>query len=244
MSAKIKASKGDAEYVSAGIVNRRDTLLDIGQHKSQAWLVSFTDVMALMLTFFVLLFSLSNPDRELFSNITFSLKENAGYSASYNSGNTNLENTARRGPSVGQDLDYLVATMKQKAANSDLLSSVEIQKNNHEIILKLPSTLLFHVGGYEITPEVRKMLREIFQLFEELENTVGVYGYTDPSPVGKGSGFYTTNQGLAQQRALSVAEVLYTVGYNKPITTYGFETHISDLKDFSKQRRVDIHIYR
>jgi chemotaxis protein MotB len=43
---------------------------------SSAWLVSFTDVMALMLTFFVLLFAMSHPKEEEWDEFTDTVQEN------------------------------------------------------------------------------------------------------------------------------------------------------------------------
>jgi len=46
-----------------------------GAHKSALWMISYIDLLSLLLAFFVLLFTLSNVDKNKFKSITQSLED-------------------------------------------------------------------------------------------------------------------------------------------------------------------------
>ncbi|MFP4387114.1 MAG: flagellar motor protein MotB, partial [Alphaproteobacteria bacterium] len=77
--------KPGAEAEDLSIIRKNE---DDERSRVPLWLITFTDVMALMLTFFVLLYSMSSPQEEKWKEMTRGLtqKLNAFEAAEYNRG--------------------------------------------------------------------------------------------------------------------------------------------------------------
>ena len=82
-----------------------------GQRSSQAWLVTFTDLVALMLTFFVMLFAMSKIEHRQWQNLTDALAQDL--------------DAVREGRYEGEPGDAMVKLVRE-GANLDELSEVTI----------------------------------------------------------------------------------------------------------------------
>ncbi len=85
------------------------------------WLISFTDVIALMLTFFVLLYSMTNPDPEKWDRkIGITEFAQADFSGAPNfAGSSEGVNLDRLSYNQGENLDYLEAVLEEVMTNAD-----------------------------------------------------------------------------------------------------------------------------
>lgn len=238
---KIKKDEGGGMHFEMPVVDRRDVMM--ASTPSNIWLISFTDVIALMLTFFVLIFSMINPERDVYSNITYSLKENTGFGSTESMGRTASDPNQRMQVIRGEDLNYLASVLRQNISGRGELYGTEILNMDQRLVIRLPNQLLFDSGAYELRSTAERELASLFTLLKNLKNAVEVYGYTDPSPVTSGGAAYASNFGLAQQRAGSVARLIYKTGYRKAVGLYGIETTDSTDIDYNDLRRVEIVIH-
>jgi len=223
------------------VVDRRETLMATGT--SNVWLISFTDVIALMLTFFVLMFSMINPEREIYSNITYVLKNNGAFGSTEQSGLTNRDANQRIQVIRGEDLNYLASVLRQNIKGRGALYGAEIINENSRLVIRLPNRLLFDSGAHELRAGVAPELADLFTLLTNLKNAIEVYGYTDPVPVSGLQDEYTSNYGLAQQRAASIARLIYETGYRKSVGLFGIEENGQNADDYAEMRRVEIMIH-
>tara|TARA_R110002124_G_scaffold84888_2_gene220682 strand:- start:47 stop:742 length:696 start_codon:yes stop_codon:yes gene_type:complete len=114
---------------------------------SNIWLLSFTDIIALMLVFFVMLFAMSQPDEDVWVTMVQGMsqgqKEN---SASQGEESTGLYGTVdmdriRRQPALSTN--YLFAVLKRLQENNALLSTAHFESFERETHLTLPYDSLF-----------------------------------------------------------------------------------------------------
>lgn len=240
-----------ADLVGRHYATRRRT--DKVDYKtSHLWLVSFTDVMALMLTFFVLLFAMSKPENKTWLDMTKGLQTHLSRydGVSANRGYQEQFDPARINYSRALDLSYLKAVLQAAIEDEEELEIVTIIPQSDHLILSLPEDLLFAPGSVEVTEEGREALYALGGALSRIKNQASVVGHSDPRPIkGRSAEGYNNNWELSLARAMAAAAVLRDVGYEKNIAVRGFSSgRYQDLegavKDESRRldlsRRVDI----
>jgi chemotaxis protein MotB len=217
------------------------------------WLITFTDVMALMLTFFVLLYAMSNPREEDWVKVSASLGSHftKEYSRPYNQGSQDAVSIDKIPQSKALDLGYLEGLMT-RLLEENKIENVMIFKNHDRLIISLPSELLFESGSAQVKLEGKKTIFAIAGVLSRIRNRIEVVGHTDPAPVTSSTARYRTNWQLSVARSANVASVLRELGYGREFTVRGLSSgrydDIPDTVDANKRydmaRRVDIVLMR
>jgi len=216
-----------------------------GDQKSQSssmWLVSFTDVMALMLTFFVLLFAMSNPDEEQFEQFKENMQKNFGkfQGEQANQGTQEAINIARIDFNEALNLQYLEVLISNLIEKNPELKAVRIMQNAGRLILSFPQEMLFESGGATLKPQASQTLYALVNTLRRIRNSVEVVGHTDPRPIR--SEEFQSNWELSLARASNVSGLLKDVGYDKNILVKGYASgRYNDLpQEFSQEKRMDL----
>mgnify|MGYP006282789257 CR=1 FL=1 len=143
------------------------------------WLITFSDVMTLLLTFFVLLLSmasLQNPRKEHLALGSISQafgmgKQNMSLLGTQPSQRKTL---LEPGPLQGRkDLEIL-----QNLKWEDQQTDVEFISNAFVQILSLNAAVLFDQGASQLTPQGKRLLRKIAPKLQEIEFPVLIAGHT------------------------------------------------------------------
>ena len=226
--------------------------------KSSAWLISFTDVMALMLTFFVLLFSMSNPDPAKWELMKGDLKDTLQQNKqasdkttqgkALNRGAQDTININKVDFEKALSLSYLEKLFQKQIDQDPLLKQIIMMKTNNGLIISLPQQLLFSAGQAAVGKEGEKALFNLAGILSRVKNRVEIVGHTDPRNISGDQ--FRSNWELSLARATNVAGILEKVGYTNNVTVRGHgSARYSDLsveiplltrRDLS--RRVDIVI--
>ena len=220
-------------------------------HSSPVWLISFTDLMALMLTFFVLSFSMSEPDEQAWSKLQGALQSQFEEFQGPKSfeGGAEVISLPRVTYNRALNLDYLSALLTTKLEENRYLSDVSVINQRDRLLLSLSSDLLFESGQAKISQEGIKAINALVPALNRIKNAVEVVGHSDPRPVS-GDGQYISNWHLSLERARSVAHLMKQKGYQKPVRVEGFSSARFEEMDASIEqstrmdiaRRVDIVI--
>lgn len=216
-----------------------------------AWLVTLSDLLALLLTFFVMLFSMNAVQEKEWKAVVASLNENFhGEPASVREKADVFDEQFMSDIGSGQDLGYLYSVLRQKLMEDPVFERARLTASGERIVLSLPGDLIFPSGSARISSGARATLFRLAAVVDQIENTVVIEGHTDPAPVR--SGRFVTNWELSLARAVSVANALREAGFSRSIPVLGFgaaryvETP-SDLSDRERRkaaRRVDVVIHR
>lgn len=216
------------------------------QAAERAWLVTFTDLVSLMLTFFVLLFSMSNVKVGDWENIIDSLSrtlrptpdvEIKEQTATFNIG------TIYRRQAI--DLNYLSGVIEEGINDIELLSDAQVMLLEDRLVIALPGDQLFEAGKAVMTKRARDAMFVFGGMFRNIGNEIGVNGHTDSTrPAGDA---YTSNWELSTGRAAAVANALRAAGYEDDIIAFGYADsrfkqlpQVPDEQRRSLARRVDI----
>lgn len=213
------------------------------------WLITFTDTIALMLTFFVLLYSMATPSKEQFEEMTASMTRQFGqyFSQKLNAGPQDAIEIDRIDFSDALDLSYLQSLLKARIADEELLQNTLILRQKNRLIISLPSQLLFDQGQAEIQTDGRRALFALGDILSRIRNAIEIIGHADPEPVS-GVGQYQSNWELSLARASHVAGVLNSIGYKRAITVRGLSSArydqmpdtVPEEERLNYARRVDI----
>lgn len=185
---------------------------------SGGWITTFSDLMSLLLTFFILLFSMSSLSSDKFSeasssmSIAFSggnsgiLPEEEALVSEQMEGYEKAENLNSAEPEVPSELLELYGEMEQSLQEQGMDSTISINVDSEGIYLEVKDSILFDSGSAKIVSTGKDTLNTLAEMINRVENEIIVEGYTDDVPMM--SGKYESNWELSTARALSVVRYL------------------------------------
>ncbi len=232
---------------------REDTAREASTPKAwpqtTAWMITFTDLVALMLTFFVMLFAMSNVKVDKWELMTDALSQSLNPERVKSEARPTAEYNV---PSVYRkraiNLDYLAGVFEETVAGDPTLAGSKVIRLEDRLILALPGDLLFEPGQAVLTERARPTLFNLGGVLRNIENRISVNGHSDP--VSAGVGEYATNWELSLARAIAVANALRRAGYTEDIAALGYaDSRLFELPSGMDEerrralaRRVDIVI--
>ncbi len=219
------------------------------EKKAVAWMVIFTDLVSLMLTFFVLLFSMSTLEVERWDQVVNSLSQTLNPSKTETKKTVTFSfniTTLFRKPAI--NLDYLASLLEEAIARDEYLSGARLMPQDDRLVISLPGDHLFDPGKAVLSSQARGALFTLGGVLRNIGNGIGINGHTDPaSPAGDR---YRSNWELSIGRAAAVANALKRAGYTREIIALGYGSSrfsaLPMLKEDARNalgRRIDIVIY-
>ncbi len=215
---------------------------------SSAWMITFADLLSLILTFFVLLLSMSSLENDRWGEISKSLSQRLNPDKTAVISHPSQDLSIRKVETKkGLDIEYLYGVLAAKVEKIPGYNEIlQIQLLEDRIAISLSADATFATGQAILTPEAETVLADLSNVLNAVKNIIDVVGHTDPSPVNTPD--FPSNWELSLSRALQVTDTLHRYGYIKPIRSFGrahttYETLTPEKTpkeryDFS--RRVDI----
>ena len=217
-----------------------------------SWMVTFADLMTLLLSFFVLLLSMSSMDKSILRDVVSHFVGDMGLAPKKGAGrlttkfefmNRIIENPAEalHDPQRIKDLLFPDEVLPESMARSTLDENLQILVRPEGIALVLSDGLLFAVGESALTEDSRKLLSEFAQFLASVTMPVNVAGYTDNIPAGQ-----KDNYMLSSERAMSVLTFFLQQGFDPrrfSVSAYGEAFPLGDNatpEGRAKNRRVEI----
>lgn len=235
-----------------------------------AWMSTYGDMVTLLLTFFVLLFSMSTIDAEKYKSFISSFTGGSGVLE----GDSRISNQALLGNGINQhpELDQLIIhsaagdpdkqyksnrleeiarDIKQYLVNHQLEQKVEVSNNGEYISLKFDDILLFDTGKADLKPGAIPVLSKLGTKLEEYlamgNLRLSFEGHTDNVPIRTAQ--FPSNWELSAARAIAVAKFYIEEMEFNPgqISTEGFGQHVPIASNDTAEgraanRRVEIKI--
>ena len=218
-------------------------------NSSTLWMTSLADLLALLLAFFVLMFSMSEIKVDRWQTVT----ETLGNKISDNNDLVTKTGTAEKNMTMvvepkAIDLGYLEHILNGKKSQSKLLDKVEIFKSEERLIISLAGPDFFSPGTEKEADKFVEVVHLIGDSLRHIKNRIEVYGHTDPDPIRSPTAVFKNNWALSVARALSVANELKKAGYMYQIRAFGMaDSRFNELaavedkkRKYALARRVDI----
>jgi chemotaxis protein MotB len=203
-------------------VRRRDHQEE--HENEERWLLTYADMITLLMVLFIVLYSISQVDLKKFAELKSGLASSFGNnSAAIASGSGVLD--GGKSPIDGQEaiaqLDaQAAAAAAQKAqlgeakkeiedalAGKGLGDKVTFRLEDRGLVLQIVSDeVLFDLGRAELRPEGSSVLDGLVPALQEVPNQLAVEGHTDNHPIRGGP--FPTNWELSTARATTVLRYL------------------------------------
>ncbi len=184
------------------------------------WLVTFADLISLLLTFFVMLFAMSSVKEQSWSLVVNALSQSLNPVGGWDDAVSLTDRTVNTEPLAdAADLDYLYAVLVEKTRRDPVLARALLNRLDDRLIIALPSDLLFAPARAELSGEARDALAVLGETLENIGNRIDINGYADPRRITGGD--FASNWELSTARALAVADALRAAGYTRRIVTLG-----------------------
>ncbi|WP_026485730.1 OmpA/MotB family protein [Caldanaerobius polysaccharolyticus] len=224
----------------------------------ERWLLTYSDLITLLMIFFVVMYSLSSINLNKFAQLANSLGLSLGskYVIGENSGNSLIDNNLINN-NGGKDSNANLKGNNSGGVEQKLLSYIEskhlssyvtLYSDERGVVISLQEPLLFKIGSADVLPQNRKIIDNISQILKTIPNYIRVEGYTDDIPINNEK--YKSNWELSVARATNVIEILVENGVNPErliAVGYGqFKPVVPNTSEENrkKNRRVDIVIMK
>ncbi len=222
----------------------------------EGWLTTYGDMVTLLLTFFVFLFSFSTIDISKFEKMIFSFQGSLGMlqgGLTFNAKRLiGMGFTGQDAGAVMKHTKYLQEVMKQIKAFLSKVGAkkgVFVRKTEVGIVITFSETILFDPGSATLKRSAFRILRGIARILVKIPNDIRVEGHTDDIPIHTKR--YPTNWDLSAARALAVTRYLVNNHFIDPrrISVAGYGAYKPIVPNDTPQhralnRRVDIVILK
>ena len=217
-------------------------------HENQErWLLTYADLITLLLAFFIVMYSMSRIDAKKFGAMSSALsgvlsgkdlrlREQAIFANNAGGG---------AGPLDTGQLRVMQEDVQKRLKDSGLEASVETEMTGRGFVIHIMEGALFETASADLTDGARAVLRVVGRQISGADNHIRVEGHTDPRPIHTAR--FPSNWELSTARATSVLRFLVdSTGVNPAnISALGFGEFRprvpNDSPDqMSQNRRVDI----
>ncbi len=167
------------------------------------WMVTFGDLMSLLLTFFVLLLSFSTMNAPKYKQVAGSMKDAFGIQKK-------VHFTGRPEGQLMVSAEFLSTPMAirvQRAIKEVVAREsgglVDVEQTKEGVVVRVKDAMGFDFGKAQLRPGFKPLLDRIGKIIKKTGSTVIVSGHTDNIPLRKG-GKFLSNWDLSAARSVAV----------------------------------------
>lgn len=223
-------------------------------NNSERWLLTYSDLITLLMIFFVVMYALSNVDVSKYKQISESLRIAMGGGKTM-VGQDNTSSVTDKikviDSSKGSEEKVQMEDVKKKVdtylEQNGLSQAVSTKIDDRGLVVSIKDTLFFDNGKADVKPEYARILIEIGKIINQLGHYIRIEGHTDNVPIKTSQ--FNSNWQLSSVRAANVTELLVEQSGIPPkqlsAIGYGESRPVSDNSTEAgrmKNRRVDIII--
>jgi chemotaxis protein MotB len=225
--------------------------IDEEEEGAPAWVVTFGDLMSLLLCFFVLLLSFSEMDRNRYRVVSGSVKNAFGIQRK-----KPVFDSPRGSKMIAREFDQAIILTKIEEVVQEIIKElegeyeefkgvVEVEAGENQVTIRMMGEATFDTGKADLRSNFIPLLLQIGKVLGKTRGEIIIAGHTDNVPMT--GGLFSTNLGLSMARAGSVAEFLLNKSPIDPkkLSTMGFGeyrplTTNDTAEGRQKNRRVEI----
>jgi chemotaxis protein MotB len=186
-----------------------------GHENAERWLLTYADLITLLMVFFVVLYSMSSSDATKFKKISAALSQAFNIDVLQGQSASGISDGGQQlAPPIDdliQDTEVpQVTRLKNKIESvidgTSQSPDVSVGVDKEGVLIRLSGSYLFDSGRAELKPNSLGVLDAIASELRLAPNDIRVDGHTDSTPIE--SPRYPTNWELSAARALAVTRYL------------------------------------
>lgn len=223
---------------------KRSTVINQGL---PGWVMTYGDMMSLLLTFFVLIVSFSSMQEAKFKDAALSLRQAFGVMTAPPSviefNDPLMPKYENEKPT---DVVAEVLELEEVLVDKELADDVEIRFTGDGLMLRLNAPMLFPPGRTSLEPASHELLDTLAEFLGRTPGEIRIAGHSDPTPIKTSS--FPSNWELSAARAGSVARYFHGTGLSPEriaATGYGEFRPLADNstpEGRARNRRVEIFL--
>jgi chemotaxis protein MotB len=219
------------------------------------WVVTFGDMMSLLLTFFILLLSFAKLEKTRFKVLASTMKKAFGVQnvtprQSYEEGRSPIMQHVSLPFNSSEAVDQMknvVASHQNRSPKGKV--DIQVDENQMGVLMTFPYESIFESGSADIRPVVFAMLEDISKKMKENSAQIRVSAFTDDVPMR--SREFSSNDHLSAARAVALVRYLQNAGTSLPAERFEsvafgpnrpIAPNVSDINR-RRNRRVEILFY-
>lgn len=234
------------------------------KENNERWLLTYSDLITLLMVFFIIMYAMSNVDAEKYQRLSTSLssaflseeqlqevlsKVDADSKTQTESTEASEAADDEQGNTDTQDLEAVAAQVNEMLEAKNLQSDVSVTIAERGVVISLKSAILFESGKADIKPDFAAILTEIGKSIKNVNNYIRIEGNTDNVPMS--SEEFPSNWELSVERATQVVRLLINQSGVNPqkISAVGYGEYRpkapnDSAENRAQNRRVDIVLLR
>lgn len=183
------------------------------------WLVTFADLLSLVLTFFVLLYSMSSLDDSEWRSVSSSIRQYLNPADEENVVGPSAELTVSRVfVKKASNIDYLWSVFQEQILSIDILAkALAVQKLPNRVVISTTIDI-FDEDTVTLSPQGEEIMEELTNLLVTIGNDIDIYSSAAREPSDKSESSEWT---LSVLRAMRVSEALRKYGYSYNMDVFG-----------------------
>ncbi|HEU5141304.1 MAG TPA: flagellar motor protein MotB [Bacillales bacterium] len=244
-------------------MSRRRRRKSSESESNDRWLITYSDMITLLLIFFIVLYAMSEVEKAKFNSLIESLR-NAFEVKTVESAPTDQigidvpdiqlpasvkQPLPESKPKDDEQLDKLYAKLKHYIEENGLSAKMSLVDLPVGVKLTFQDSILFEPGEAQLKQEALQVLGDVSGLLKTVDNEISIIGHTDDVPVDRAE--FRSNWELSTARAQSVRRYLQTKSNVKParMRVVGYGEYKPKVPNDSKahraeNRRVNIVVLR
>lgn len=192
------------------------------QRGAAKWLLTYSDMVTLLLCFFVLLLAFANTDMVKFKEVLGSMKDAFGIQREIlvmgKEGGMKLPIKMESQPDATEkEKDRLVNLLKAMMEEEGVSKNTFITKDSNGVrleIMEVVGDVMFGPGDTKILPAAERLFRKIIPMIQATPYKITVQGHTDDLPISNSR--FPSNWELSSARAGSVVRFFIQNGEVDP----------------------------
>ncbi len=219
-----------------------------GNH--ERWLLTYADLITLLMIFFILMYTISNVDKQKLAQVAASLSEalvgdKSGKIIGESPGSAIVPGKGQEAQAMAKARESLNKFIKE----NKLEAKVEVHEEERGLVISIKEPMLFVSGSAVIANQYKGVLVKLGTALKGFSNTIRVEGHTDNIPINTAQ--FPSNWELSTARATNVLKFMISdvgigpsrlsaVGYGEYRNLHPNDT----VAHRGQNRRVDIILLR
>lgn len=228
-----------------------------GSHGSgERWLITYADLITLLLAFFIIMYAMSKSDVAKYQQMSTSLAK------AFKVIDTGGANDKGILPPASDKIlpavipmpeEKMLSALKTKiegeAKNAGLTGKVEVAVTERGLVISINNAVFFDPGEAYIKPSIMPVFKRMMLTLGRMPNHIRIEGHTDNTPISTAR--FPSNWELSTSRATNVVRYLISAGIIAPnrLSAAGYSEYSpkypNDTESHRAQnRRVDVVVVR
>ena len=185
------------------------------QHENlERWLLTYADLITLLLAFFIMMYTFSKQDAQKYDEVSAHLKVifSGGSGVSQQgkgTGASPLKPPPQANPTEAIE-EKLKDGFNEISGENSLKKSIFIFTDARGVVIRIMDKAFYDEGKADLKQGAKNALDKIIPTMKEIKNHIRIEGHTDNTPISKGE--FKSNWELSVRRATEVVRYLVEKG--------------------------------